>query len=131
MRDWWTPSGLTAAGAVRVGLGAVLLARPALLATSVGVDSATASRVAWTGGMVGIRDAALGAGLMHAVRRGHDPRPWLVAQAASDGVDAVAFGGAAARGHARPTKASLIALVAALGCVAEVLAVRGLSRDQA
>jgi len=128
MRNWWTPTGLLGAGFLRIGLGASLLARPAGLATALGVDSATASRVAWAGSMVGARDVALGAGLVHAVRRGHDPRPWLLAQAASDAVDALAFSGAVARGHARPGKTGAIAAFAALGALAEAQAYRGLGR---
>lgn len=128
MRDWWTPTGLLGAGLLRIGLGASLLARPAGLATTLGVDSATAARVGWAGSMVGVRDVALGAGLVHAVRRGHDPRPWLLAQATSDAVDAFAFAGAVARGHARPGKAVAIAAFAAFGAFAEGSAYRALGR---
>jgi len=128
VREWWTPRGLTAAGAVRVAIGATMVARPAGLATSVGVDSVTARRISWSGSMIGVRDMVLGAGLVHAVRRGHDPRPWLAAQAASDAVDAVAFGTAAARRDAPRPKAALIVAIAALSAAAEAAACRGLSR---
>lgn len=36
---------------------------------------------------LGARDALMSAGVLDALRRGHDPRPWLVALAAADLVD--------------------------------------------
>ncbi|MCX7620925.1 MAG: hypothetical protein N2037_08805 [Acidimicrobiales bacterium] len=38
---------------------------------------------------LGIRDAAIGAGALHALETGVPPRPWTVAGAASDVVDAI------------------------------------------
>lgn len=128
VRAWWTGSGLIAAGLLRMGVGAALVARPAALPTSVGVDSATAARISWLGRMVGVRDMTLGWGLVHAARHGADPRPWLLAQAASDAVDAAAFTAAVARGQAKPVKALAIAALAALGTVGELRAYHGLSR---
>ncbi|HVE64899.1 MAG TPA: hypothetical protein VNB94_14000 [Mycobacteriales bacterium] len=127
-RVWWTPSGLVGAGLFRVALGTSLVVRPAGLAKTVGVDSATASKVGWLGSMVGVRDIALGWGLVHAARRDADPRPWLLAQAASDAVDAAAFTAAVVRGQAKPTKTLAIAAFAVLGTLSELQAYQGLSR---
>jgi len=128
-RVWWTRSGLVSAGVFRMGLGATLVVRPANLAKTVGVDSATAAKVSWLGSMVGVRDIALGWGLVHAARRGDDARPWLLAQAVSDAVDAAAFTAAVAKGNARPAKTLAIAAFAALGTASELQAYRGLSRS--
>jgi hypothetical protein len=49
-------------GAARALLGAVVLARPPLLATCLGVDSVTAQRTAWLARLFAGRDLALGAG---------------------------------------------------------------------
>ncbi len=127
-RIWWTRSGLVGAGIFRMGLGATLVARPTNLATTVGVDSVTAARVSWLGSMVGVRDIALGWGLVHAARRGEDARPWLLAQAAADAMDAAAFTAAVVRGHAKPAKTLAIAAFAALGTASELQAYRGLTR---
>jgi hypothetical protein len=94
-------AGLTGSGLIRVAIGTSLLLRPSTLPKALGVDSATAARVGWLSPMVGARDVALGAGLVHAARRDRNPRPWLVAAAFADAVDALAFGSALVRGHVR------------------------------
>lgn len=104
---------LTLLSVGRIGAGAGMLVRPELLAKSVGVDSATAARISWVTRMVGARDVALGAGTLLAARRGRHLGEWALAQAFSDAVDAVAFAGAVARGHARPLQGGAIVAVAA------------------
>jgi hypothetical protein len=101
---------LLAAG--RVGVGAAMLARPRTLPATLGVDSATAARVSWITRMLGAREVALGAGTLLALRRGESARDWLLGCALSDAVDAAAFAGAVARGHARVVPGSAFALVA-------------------
>lgn len=118
--------GLPALSVTRVGVGLSMLARPATLAKSVGVDSATAERVAWVTRMVGAREVALGAGTLVALRRGRDVREWALAQAFSDAVDAVVFAAAVARGHARPVQGLGITAVAASGAATAVTAWREL-----
>jgi hypothetical protein len=54
----------------------------------MGLDTATAARVAWLGRMTAARDAALGAGALSSVLRGRSPAPWLLAGAAADVADA-------------------------------------------
>jgi hypothetical protein len=101
----------------RVMAGAGMLARPELLPRLVGVDAATAARVAWLGRMLGAREVALGAGTLAALRRGPGSGPgaasWLLGSALSDAVDAAAFGGAVAHGHVRPVFGALVTATAA------------------
>jgi hypothetical protein len=99
----------------RICAGAGMLARPELLPRLVGVDAATAARVAWLGRMLGAREVALGAGTLVALRRGSGAGLWLVGSALSDAVDAAAFGGAVARGHIRPVFGALVTATAAAG----------------
>ena len=110
-------------GAVRVGLGLAMLARPLLLPRPLGVDSLTASRVDWLVRMAGARDLALGAGTLAAVRSG-GVRTWLLACAASDTADAVILTQAVRRGRVGRIMgggAALSAVVAvALGAVSIV-----------
>ena len=127
---WSQPGSLAAAGWLRIAVGGALLDRPAMLPKAVGVDSATARKVGWLGSMVGVRDVALGAGLLHAVHRRADPRPWLVAQAVADAVDALAFATAVARGHAAPLTGGGAAGVAALASLAEVAALQELAGER-
>ena len=77
----WSRRRLAAAGWLRVAIGAGLASRPTALPRALGVDSATAARIGWLGTMLGVRDAALGAGLVHALRTRRSPQPWLLAGA--------------------------------------------------
>lgn len=124
----WTDRRLRAAGATRAGIGATLLLRPAALPRALGVDSATAAKIRWLGVMLGVRDAALGAGLVDAVRRRQDPRAWLLAAAVCDAVDALAMSGAAVRGDARPASAGVVAVFAAAGAASHLGAYRSITR---
>ena len=118
---------LAGAGLLRAGIGAALMARPAALPKAMGVDAVTARQVGWVTAMVGARDLALGVGLVAAVRRRSDPRPWLAAAAFSDAVDAVAFSAALARGRANPVVGAGSAGIALLGAVSGVRALRALA----
>src|SRR3954468_20843013 len=75
-------------GAVRVGLGVAMLARPLLLPRPLGIDAVTAGRVDWLVRMAGARDLALGAGTLAASKTGGQ-RSWVAAGLASDVADAV------------------------------------------
>lgn len=125
-----TPEGLTGTGALRIAIGAALLTRPTTLPKALGVDSATAERVKWLSPMLGARDLALGAGLVHAARRGRDPRPWLLAAAFSDAVDALAFAGALRRGHVSRLGGGVCAAAAMGGVSVHVATLRELDRAQ-
>lgn len=104
-------------GVLRSAIGAGMIAAPSLLARSLGADRRTAQRLGYLTRMVGVREIALGAGSIEAVRRGDDPRPWLLAQGASDSGDALSIAVAVARGRvSRPM--GLVVIVFALGGVA-------------
>lgn len=123
-------AGLTGSGALRMGVGAVLLARPAMLPKALGVDSVTAAKVSWLSPMIGARDLAIGAGLVQAARRGADPVPWLLAAVLADAVDALAFSGAVRKGHAGPAGGLLSTGAAVGGVVTSVATLRELSRER-
>jgi hypothetical protein len=84
-------------GAVRVGLGVLMLAKPLLLPRPLGIDSITASRVEWLVRMAGARDLALGGGTL-AARRTGGLRTWLAACVVSDAADALILAKAVRRG---------------------------------
>ena len=97
----------------RAAAGTAMVTRPTLLPGLLGVDSATATRMAWSTQMLGVREIALGLGTWAALRRGDDraSRLWLMAGLLSDAVDALAVGAAAARGHvSKPTGAGVVAV---------------------
>jgi hypothetical protein len=108
-------SGALALG--RIGVGLALLARPDGLPRAVGVDSVSARRMAWVVRLFAARDAALGAGAAHAVLTGRPVRPWLLAQAASDGADAVALGLAIRNRQISAIRGGAVAAFALGGCV--------------
>ena len=112
-----TTAGQLALG--RAAVGTTMLARPTLLPRALGVDSASAARMAWTTRMLGAREVAIGLGAWAALRTGdaRSARLWLLAGVLSDGVDALALGAASARGDVRRVPGSAVALVAA-GAVA-------------
>jgi hypothetical protein len=69
----------------RAVLGTGLIAAPGLVSRVWLREATTATKVLGAG--FGARDVALGAGLLHALDRGTDPRPWLLAGAAGDVAD--------------------------------------------
>ena len=113
----------TQLGALRTGLGVVMLTRPMLVPRPLGVDSITATRVEWLVQMAGARDLALGAGTLAAGRSGGQ-RTWLLASLGSDVADALTLGNAVRRGHIGRFMGSAVALsavvAAALGVAALV-----------
>jgi hypothetical protein len=113
----------------RAGAGAVMVARPRLMPTAMGVDSATSARVSWVLQMLGARELALGLGTLAALRSPDRvaSRVWVAAGVLSDAVDAVAVGAALGRG--RVTRAAGGATIAvALAAVA--VGARALQRDE-
>ena len=97
--------------AVRTGIGTVMLLAPALLPQLLGVDPAARARTSWLVQMLGVREVALGAGVLAAGRSG-GARPWAVAGSACDVVDAVVVGAAARRGAVHRSSGSAVALSA-------------------
>jgi hypothetical protein len=114
--------GLLALG--RCGVGTVAVTRPATTLRLLGHDSATAGRLAWLTRLAGVRDIALGAGLIAALARGDDGRDWLWAGALADAADAVVFAVAGARRELAPVPAAASALAAAGGVGLAVAAER-------
>src|SRR3954447_25408218 len=103
----------------RVGFAAAFLAAPVPALRTLGADTATAQRVSWLTRMMAVRDGALAVGALAAGRRGGDPRPWLVAGAVSDAVDALAFAEAIKQGRLKGIAPTVIVpgalVVAGLG----------------
>jgi hypothetical protein len=97
----------------RIAVGAAVLARPEMLARGLRVDAATARRTVWLTRMFAARDLALGAGTLFALTRGGQPRPWLVASAVADAVDAAALAAALRQHQVSAPPAALVAGVAA------------------
>src|SRR6059058_3062330 len=118
-------------GAVRVGLGTVMLLRPLLVPRPLGVDSVTSKRVDWLVRMTGARDLALGAGTLAAARTGERSglRTWLVASLASDAADAVILTDAIRRGRVGRIMGGAAALSAVAAVAAGAAAVATLSHD--
>lgn len=103
----------------RVGFAAAFMVAPVAALRATGADTATAQRVSWLTRMMAVRDGALAVGALAAERRGGDPRPWLVAGAVSDVVDAAAFAGALKQGRLKGIAPTLVVpgavVAAALG----------------
>lgn len=117
-----------ALGAGRCVLAASALAAPVTTARLLGLDTATAARVAWLTRMMAIRDATIGAGVFDATRGSGPAAPWLLAGAASDAVDAVVVAGAIRQGRLRGLVPSGLVVGAAAFAAAGVLAARGVRR---
>ncbi len=122
-------------GLGRLGIGLVAATFPVAAVRSVGLDTATAARVAWLSRMLGARDGALGAGTLAAGRAwrlspvtGPGYAPWLVAGVASDTVDAVAMVAAVRARRVDRLRGSLGAAVAAAGAIAGLVALWGAVR---
>lgn len=97
----------------RAAAGAVMIARPTVLATSLGVDSAAATRTGWVTQMLGAREVALGLGTFASLRGGdrRATRLWLYAGVLSDAVDLLAVGRAVAAGTvSKPAGGAVVAI---------------------
>jgi hypothetical protein len=104
-------------GIGRLVLGGGLLAAPTTAARLLGVDSASAKRMAFLARMAAIRDMGLGVGTL-ASRGTPQVALWLGVAAAADAVDALVVGAATKQGATRG--------IVALGTVAGAAAAAGL-----
>ena len=105
---------------VRTGVGAVMLAAPQLLPQVLGVEAAARRRTSWLVQMLGVREVALGAGVL-AARSGRDAGAWSLAGSACDVVDALVVGAAVRRGVVSQSWGSAVAASAlAAGAVGVV-----------
>lgn len=103
----------------RAAAGAAMLAAPARVPRVLGVDSASATRMAWATRMLGVREVALGLGSAAAQRRpdAAAARLWVWAGLCTDAVDALTLAAGTARGTlSRVTAPALCA--ASAGAVA-------------
>lgn len=109
----------------RLGLGAGMLARPALLPRVLGLDPTTVARAEWLVQMVGAREVALGLGGVWSTSSGDSstrPAQWLVAQAIADAGDALGLSRALRERRVEPLAAGAIIAFALAGAGAEVYA---------
>lgn len=90
----------TAIGAGRVLLGVAFFASPTAAVRVLGVDSASAKRMAFLARMTAARDVGLGIGTL-ASRGRPQARLWLAVGAAADGVDAFVIAAATKNGLTR------------------------------
>jgi hypothetical protein len=113
-------------GSGRLALGGAFLAAPVAAVRVLGVDSATAKRIAFLARMMAARDVALGAGT--AASAAGRPGPWLLGGAFADAVDAAVLARALRSGRARGPIAAVTAggaaVAAAVAAVGGVAALR-------
>jgi hypothetical protein len=96
-------------GASRLAIGAAFLAAPVMSVRILGLDSATAARVAWLARMTAIRDGVVGAGTVVSSARADGASGWLLAGAVSDAVDAAVLISALREGRVGGWRARAIA----------------------
>lgn len=110
----------------RAAAGVSMVARPRLLPTSLGVDSAAAARMTWVTQMLGVREIALGLGTLVA-SRGSDRRAarlWLYAGLLSDAVDALAVGAAVVQGRVSKATGGAVVGIAGAAVATQVMALQ-------
>ena len=93
---------------VRTGAGAVMLAAPRALPGVLGVPAGVSSPTAWVVQMLGVREVALGVGVL-AAHGSEGARAWALAGAACDVVDALVVGAAVRRGAVTRSWGSAVA----------------------
>lgn len=98
----------------RTGAGTVMVLRPQLLPTALGVDAVSAAKTAWVVQMLGAREIALGLGTLVALRAPDrsNRRAWLAAGVLSDGIDVLAVGAALLQGRLSRSTGTLVAATA-------------------
>jgi len=106
-------------GGVRIAIGLGLIASPTGLARGLGVDAPTAQRVRWITRIAGAREIAVGVGTIRAWHRSEPLDGWILAQAISDGSDAVAFTAAALNHEVGAVRGLSLAAFALSGAVSE------------
>ena len=106
-------------GGGRVAIGLAFAVNPVTSVRILGVDTATANRLAWLAQMTAARDIVLGAGTLFTSISGRGSGPWLIAGAASDLADAAALSGALTRRQ--------VAAVPAIGIAAGAVGLAGLA----
>jgi len=97
--------------AVRTAIGTVMLVAPQVVPHLLGVGAASRARISWVVQMLGVREVALGAGVL-AAQQSADARGWVVAGGVCDLVDAVVVAAAARRGAVDAAPAAAVAVSA-------------------
>lgn len=105
-------------GIARTTIGTIALTRATNTLRLTGTDRQTATHLAWTARLAGIRDIALGAGLLAALATGRDTHTWLTAGMLADTADVAVFTDATRRGHLPPALGTAMALAALAGAAA-------------
>ena len=105
---WTSP---TALATVRTGVGTVMLLTPHVLPRVLGVDADSRARTTWLVQMLGVREVALGAGVLVADRSG-SARELVVGSSACDLVDALVVAAAVRRGTVSRSWGSAVAVSA-------------------
>ncbi len=116
-------------GAGRLLIGAAFLAAPVTSVRILGLDTATAARVAWLARMTAIRDGVVGAGTLASSARGGGASGWLLAGAVSDAVDAAVLVSALREGRVAGWPARAIAAGAVAAAAVAAVAAADLHRD--
>lgn len=113
----------------RSGIGAVMVGAPRVVPQALGVDSATATQMAWAVRMLGAREIAMGLGTLAALRGGdrRAARLWVAGGVLADAVDALAVAGALSRGRLRGSTGLGLVLTAS---AAAALGVRALQEPE-
>ncbi len=104
-------------GITRCAVGTLVLTRAVDTLRITGIDRLTATHLAWVARLAGIRDLALGAGLLAALTTNRDTTTWLWAGMIADAADVSVFATSTARGHLPPALGTAMT-TAALGGVA-------------
>jgi len=110
--------------AARCGLGVTALTRPVAALRATGVDRVTAERTAWTARLLGGRDLALGAGLLHALAHRQPTDGWVWAGLIADTVDTAVLATATAQRKLSPATGTLASLLGAGAAAAALPALR-------
>ena len=111
LQDWtWAATAPRSLASVRTGIGTVMLLAPHVLPQVLGVDAAARARTTWLVQMLGVREVALGAGVLTAGPPA--VRALAVAGSACDLVDALVVGAAVRRGVVSRSWGSAVALSA-------------------
>src|SRR5207248_9350744 len=104
-----------AVGSSRVALGVGYLAFPVSATRMLGVDGATATRMAWLARMTAARDLALGAGTVVSTMTTGRNSAWLAAGMVCDAVDAAVIAVAARQRRLDPLRAAAATAAAVAG----------------
>lgn len=117
-----------AIGGGRTAVGAIFFAAPVSSVRLLGLDTATAERVAWLARMTAGRDVVIGIGTLISSARRQSAGGWLLAGCVADAVDAAVLSAALHAGKVRGLRARAVAAGAIVAAVAAAAATVDLLR---